>query len=153
MKGAKGMMAADAQLSMFDLFRPAPLFRAVDPDGMVITERIHTVLRLSHPRQKQDDLARIEIHPHESYWMWATAFSIELGGSGYRVGPKWGHFASSMEDAIYWAVRELQKGVSRYGPSKGRAAIERWLALYEPVNWQPGPTISASVRGCRKADK
>lgn len=143
-------MAAEVQLSMFDLLRPVPIRRAVNPDGMVIAGRIHTVLRLPHPRHKRD-LARIEIHPHENYWMWATAFDLELGGNGYRVGPKWGHFAASMEDAIYWAVRELQKGIARYGQSKGRTAVERWLALYEPVNWQPGVVraLSDEIEGKR----
>lgn len=137
-------MSAPIQLSMFDLFRPAPIRSAVDPDGMVVAGRIHTILRLPHPRQKQHDLARIEIHPHENHWMWATAYNLEQGGSGYRVGPKWGHFATSMEDAIYWAVREMQKGIAKYSNSKGCDVIERWLALYEPVNWLPGP-IPASV--------
>lgn len=132
------MKTMAVQLSMFDLFRPAPLLRVVDPDGLVVSGRIHTVLRLPHPCQKQHDLARIEIHPHENYWMWATAFNLELGGSGYRVGPKWGLFAVSMEDAIYYAVHELRNGVARYDKSKSRIAIERWLALYEPINWHPG---------------
>lgn len=131
-------MADAVQLSMLDLFRPEPSRRGVDPDGMVITGCIHTILWLPHPRQKHGELARIEVHPHEHRWMWATAFSLEYGGSGYRVGPKWGHFADSIEDAIFWAVRELQTGIARYGQSKGRTEIERWLALYEPVNWQPG---------------
>lgn len=140
-------LSGSDQLSMFDLFRPPPILRSVDSDGRVVVGRIHTILRLPHPRQKQNDLARIELHPHENYWMWATSFSLEQGGNGYRVGPKWGHFAVSMEDAIYWAVRELQKGLSQYGQSKSRVAIERWLALYEPANWQPGatPVIAAAV--------
>lgn len=28
------------------------------------------------------DLARIELHPHEGKWMWATTFAVELGGNG-----------------------------------------------------------------------
>ena len=38
------------QLSMFDLFREPPIRLAVDPDGHVIQDRIHTVLSLGHPR-------------------------------------------------------------------------------------------------------
>lgn len=125
----------DNQLSMLDLFRPAPVTRGVDPEGMVVEGHIHTVLRLPHP--KAGDLARIEVHPHELQWMWATSFQIGAHGAGYRVGPKWGHFADTMEDAIFWAVRELQKGVTRHHKCKGRDAIIKWLALYEPVNWQP----------------
>ena len=124
------------QLSMLDLFRPPPLMRGVDPDGMVIEGHIHTVLRLPH--SKSGDLARIEVHPYETLWMWATFYQIGSHGNGYRVGPKWGQFAESMEDAIFWSVRELQKNMAKQRKSKGRDAIVRWLALYEPVNWQPG---------------
>lgn len=129
---------ADGQLSMFSLFRPEPIRRAVDPQGMVISGRVHTVLRLAHPKESDQDIARVEIHPYDGRWMWATAFSIDgQGGSGYRVGPKWGKFAASMEDAIYWAVQELQSGISKHARSRHRDEIERWLALYEPINWQP----------------
>ncbi len=129
---------ADGQLSMFSLFRPEPVRRAVDPQGMVISGRVHTVLRLANPKEPDWDIARVEIHPYDGRWMWATAFSIDgQGGNGYRVGPKWGKFAATMEDAIYWAVQELQAAIAKYARSKHRDEIERWLALYEPINWQP----------------
>lgn len=147
MRGAGGyplkltVNAMEQQLSMLDLWRPAPIQRGVDPDGMVVEGHIHTVLRLPHPRS--GDRARIEVHPHERLWMWATAFQIGTHGSGYRVGPKWGRFANSMEDAIFWAVRELQKNLAVHRKSKGRDEIIRWLALYEPVNWKPDPRPEA----------
>ena len=147
---------ADGQLSMFSLFRPEPVRRAVDPQGMVISGRVHTVLRLANPKEPDWDIARVEIHPYDGRWMWATAFSIDgQGGNGYRVGPKWGKFAASMEDAIYWAVQELQSAVAKYGRSKHRDEIERWLALYEPINWQPrsdqpGRAASAAI-GAQKS--
>ena len=143
---------ADGQLSMFSLFRPEPVRRAVDPQGMVISGRVHTVLRLANPKEPDWDIARVEIHPYDGRWMWATAFSIDgQGGNGYRVGPKWGKFAASMEDAIYWAVQELQSAIAKYARSKHRDEIERWLALYEPINWQPIPDRPG--RGAQGAQK
>lgn len=130
---------ADGQLSMFSLFRPEPMRRAVDPQGMVISGRVHTVLRLAHPKEPNCDIARVEIHPYEGRWMWATAFSINgQGGNGYRVGPKWGKFAASFEDSIYWAVQELRESIAKYSRSNEVVEIERWIQLYEPLNWKPG---------------
>lgn len=127
---------ADGQLSMFSIFRPEPVRR--DPDqhgrGVIASGRVHTVLRLAHPKGDGTDRARIEIHPHEGRWMWATAFSLDgYGSSAYQVGPGWGKFAASMEDAIFWAVQELQFSVAQCSPSRQRDDIKRWLALYEPV--------------------
>ena len=125
---------SDGQLSMFPLFRPEVSRGEVDPQGMVVSSRVHTVLRLAHPKEDGKDTARIEIHPHEGRWMWSTAFCIDgQGSSGYRVGPRWGKFAASMEDAILWAVQELQANVSQYSQSRQRDDIQRWLGLYAPV--------------------
>jgi hypothetical protein len=125
---------ADGQLSMFPLLRPEADRAEVDLQGMVVSSRVHTVLRLAHPMEEGKDTARIEIHPHEGRWMWSTAFCIDgHGGSGYRVGPRWGKFAASMEDAILWAVHELQANVSQYSQSRQRDDIQRWLGLYAPV--------------------
>lgn len=123
-------MDTPAQMSMFDLFRPAPERRRIDRDGEVVRGSVHTVLRLE--RAGNLDLARIELHPHEGKWMWATGFAVELGGSGYHVGPKWGQFAATHDDALYWAIQEIREGIAKYERSRSTVAIERWLGLYEP---------------------
>lgn len=50
----------------------------------------------------------IEIAQHtDGMWMWSTSCFWKGRYSGYRVGPKWGNFTYSREDAITAAVREV----------------------------------------------
>ena len=50
----------------------------------------------------------IEIAQHsDGTWMWSTSCFWNGCYSGYRVGPKWGKFTHSREDAITAAVREV----------------------------------------------
>jgi len=116
------------QHSLIDLMRPQPTILPVDPDGEVVPEGlIHAVLELPHPKLAYPQ-ARIEIHPKDEQWMWATSYSLDNdGGRGYRVGPKWGKFAPSAEDAIYWAAAEIREAVKDASPSKGKRAILKWV--------------------------
>ena len=92
-----------AQMSLMDLMRAPPQLRPVDPDGPVIQGEPHETLRLPHPRLAWD-MARIELHRHtDRLWMWSAGDA----GGGYRVGPKWGRFAATRDDALHYAAREL----------------------------------------------
>ena len=73
------------QLSLFDVMRAPPVRKPVDPNGDVYQGKIHTVLKLNHPKMAWSQ-ARIEIHPIRESWMWATEFNTGTGGAGYRVG-------------------------------------------------------------------
>lgn len=91
------------QLDMFAILRPPPILRPVEPHGPVVESDPDEVLRLPHPRLAWD-LAAIELHRHsDGLWMW----SVNHGCGGYRVGPKWGKFASTRDDALHHAAQEL----------------------------------------------
>lgn len=97
------------QTSLLDLMRAPPIIRPVDPDGPVIQGEPDELLRLKHPRLAWD-IARIELHRHDDgLWMW----SVSVAGGGYRVGPKWGKFAATRDDALHHAAQELNKGMRR----------------------------------------
>ncbi|AVO37360.1 hypothetical protein [Pukyongiella litopenaei] len=92
---------------LLDLMREPPVTLPVFDALGVIQGEIDETLRLTHPRMAWDR-ARIELHRHtDGLWMWSVSFHADGRGSGYRVGPKWGHFAKSREDALHWAVDEL----------------------------------------------
>ena len=83
--------------------RSPPITRPVDPDGHVIQGEPDEVLRLPHPRLAWD-IARIQLHRHsDGLWMWAIGHAVV----GFRVGPKWGRFADTRDDALYYAAQEL----------------------------------------------
>jgi hypothetical protein len=73
------------------------------------------------------DRTRIEIHQHTNgKWMWSTSFMADNAGGGYRVGSKWGRFAESREDALFFAVEELEASMSKNsGPDA--SLILKWL--------------------------
>lgn len=51
----------------------------------------------------------IEIAQHiDGLWMWSTSMHGSSGGYGYRVGPKWGRFARTRQDAITAACNEIE---------------------------------------------
>ncbi|TBY24640.1 hypothetical protein [Rhizobium leguminosarum] len=47
-------------------------------------------------------------------------------GSSYRVGPKWGKFAETREDALFFAVEELEARIGKKAGSDA-ALILKWL--------------------------
>lgn len=97
------------QLDLFALMRNPPVRCPVDPDGPVIQGEPDETLRFRHPRLAWD-IARIELHLHsDGLWMWATSG----GGGSYKVGPKWGRFARTRDDALYYATQELLTGLRR----------------------------------------
>lgn len=97
------------QLSLFDT-PPAPaLLRAVDPFGTVVRGKADETLTLPHPRLAWH-LAEVELHRHEDgLWMW----SVNTASGGYKVGPKWGKFAQTRDDALHYAKAELIEKTAR----------------------------------------
>lgn len=95
------------QLSLFDAARRPPVIVAIEPGGHVLQGEADRSWILRHPRLAWDS-ARIELHRHTNgLWMWGVDFHIENHGGGYRVGRKWGKFAETIDDALYYAVDEL----------------------------------------------
>jgi len=44
-------------------------------------------------------------------WMWATGTC----GGGYKVGPKWGNFAATQQEATRYAAAELLDAAQKLG--------------------------------------
>lgn len=114
------------QLGLFDALRAPPIILPVDPDGLLIQGEVDERLCLRHPRLAWDR-AEIEIHRHDDgLWMWSASWHCEMCGSGYRVGPKWGKFAESRDDALFYAISEIREGLSELH-SRDADAIRQWL--------------------------
>lgn len=116
------------QLGLFDSLRRPPVRLPVEAHGSVLDPSVNPdfTFRLPHPRMAWDR-AEIEVHRHEDgLWMWSASFMAESEGSSYRVGPKWGKFAASREDALSFAVDELQARLGRKGGSDA-VLILKWL--------------------------
>lgn len=98
-----------------DLFThaaPKPRRYTVDPKGPVIQGDPDITLILPHPRLAWP-LARIELHQHDDgRWMW----SASICGGGYKVGPKWGRFADTRDDARRLAAAELLERIDKRRP-------------------------------------
>lgn len=100
-----------AQLSLFDHMRLPIIQQQVDPDGPVV-EDPDLVLTFRDPK-KRWLYASLEIHPAgNERWMWSCSYGINNAGGGYAPGLKWGKFASSQNDAIYYAAAELIRRVT-----------------------------------------
>lgn len=116
------------QLGLFDTLRSQPVRLSVAPHGSVLDSSMdpHFTFRLPHPRMVWDR-AQIEVHCHDDgMWMWSASFMADSEGSSYRVGPKWGKFAETREDALFFAVEELESRLGRKG-GPDAALILKWL--------------------------
>lgn len=97
------------QLSLFDAIRAPRVIRPVEPYGEVVKGEVHETLILPHPRLVWH-LAEVELHQHaDGLWMW----SVSSVGSSYKVGPKWGKFAQTRDDALSYARDELLERVAK----------------------------------------
>ncbi|HEV7436126.1 MAG TPA: hypothetical protein VGO22_14795 [Pseudorhizobium sp.] len=115
------------QLGLFDAVRRPPLIKKIDAYGSVLQAEPDHTFRLKHPRMAWDR-ARIEIHQHrDGTWMWSTRWQCESEGGGYRVGEKWGKFAESREDALFYAAQEIEQRLSGK-VSADAALILKWTA-------------------------
>lgn len=113
------------QPSLFDALHRPPVYRSIDPGGHVLQGDPDTTLILPHPRLAWGR-ARIELHPHDGLWMWSASFGLDGGGRGYRIGPKWGRFAETKDDALFYAIREIREGIER-DTCDASNAIRKWL--------------------------
>ena len=121
------------QLSLFDTFRSPAIPRPVEPYGEVLQGDPDAVYRLRHPRLAWDR-ARIELHQHtDGLWMWSTSFCCDNSGGGYRVGAKWGKFAQTRDDALFYAASEIEARL------KGRPGKEGSLVLAWIVTLKENP--------------
>ena len=91
---------------------------------------------LPHPRYISP-AGLIELHPTaDGLWMWSASFSTGTTSNSYKVGEKWGHFALSAEDALYYAVEELKPRLSGLGRGGDHMA---WRIL----NWAEALKLEA----------
>jgi len=112
---------------LLDLMRPQPDLAPVDPGGSVVRGAPDRVIPM--PRPKIGCHAEIELHRHDDgRWMWSVSVECDNSYSGYRVGPKWGQFSASEDDALYWAARELLGRLARNpgAETASRARIRAW---------------------------
>ncbi|MCD1620829.1 hypothetical protein K7H20_22480 [Salipiger manganoxidans] len=109
-------------MHQLDLFAPQPpRLEPVDPNGPVIQGEPDIVLRLPHSRLAWA-LAEIELHQHEDgRWMWATGTC----GGGYKVGPKWGKFAATQQEATRYAAAELLDRARRLAASPSSYCVTK----------------------------
>lgn len=87
--------------------------KPVAPDGNVIQDdSLIEILEFGSFKLKFGDGTRpsitIELAQHtDGLWMWSTSIYGSKSGYGYRLGPKWGKFARTRNDAIIAACNEL----------------------------------------------
>lgn len=122
------------QLDLFAAMRAPAIRQRVNPDGPVVKGEVDETLRLPEPRMAWDT-ARIELHRHRgcNLWMWSTSYNTSAGGGGYRVGEKWGNFASTRNDALFYAVAELRERVASCDECKAIGRIRAWLNGLAPL--------------------
>lgn len=115
------------QLSLFDSVRKPPVITTIDPGGRVLQADPDFTFLLPHPRMAWDR-ARIEIHRHvDGLWMWSTSSQTNDRGHSYRVGAKWGKFAESREDALFYACEEMEHHLSA-NDGQDFVLIKNWVA-------------------------
>jgi hypothetical protein len=81
--------------------------KPVDPIGHVLQDD-EAIERIEY-RSDPPNGIRIEIAQHDDgLWMWSASGTIVGIYKGYRVGPKWGKFARTRDDAIAAACNEIE---------------------------------------------
>lgn len=113
--------------SLLDLMRAPPVRRSVERDGPVVKEPKTLLSHYSRGTKCLWAYGEIQIHPHtDSAFMWATSWGISGHGSGYQVGAKWGKFAETHADALYWAAEELITALQRFPGDSDAVKILAW---------------------------
>lgn len=107
---------------LLDMMHELPIQRPINPHGSVVQHNINEVL------EHEYGVAKIELHQHEDgLWMWSTSFQFKEHGRGYRVGPKWGQFTKTRNDALYWATRELQDQIAKHPEDERAHKTANWI--------------------------
>jgi hypothetical protein len=105
------------------------ILRPVDPYGPIIQNDdqieflVHGKATLFDDQRNHISIpsTTIQIAQHtDGTWMWATQTHSTWSGRGYRIGPKWGKFAPTRQDAIAAACNEIEA----QGPDQG---VIDWL--------------------------
>ncbi|RWX72512.1 hypothetical protein [Mesorhizobium sp. M2A.F.Ca.ET.039.01.1.1] len=110
---------------LFDALHKPPVIVPVDRDGPVVQGEADVSFVLPHKRLAWHQ-AEIELHRHDNgLWMWSASFNCGGHGSSYKVGAKWGKFAESKDDALFYAVQEIERRLEKSdGPEA--TAILKW---------------------------
>lgn len=114
-----------SQMSLFDALHRPPVVRPVDTSIEFARPEPDTYLFLPHPRLAWHR-AEICLHPWGDLWMWSTCWGLDGSGGGYAFSPKWGKFADSKDDALFYAIRELREKIERETCDASNA-IRKWL--------------------------
>lgn len=114
------------QLELFAPIRGPMIKRPVDAHGGIERGEIDETLRLPQPGLALD-AARIELHQHRKscLWMWSASHAASGSGGSYRVGEKWGKFASTRDDALHHAIAEIGDRLKE--DCKDARRIRAWL--------------------------
>ena len=122
------------QLDLFAATRAPMIRRPVAPHGQVERGKVDEELSLAQPRMAWA-AARIELHRHcaTGLWMWSTSFNTAMGGRSYRVGEKWGNFAATRDDALFYAITEMRERLGSRENDKDIRRILAWLDGLAPL--------------------
>lgn len=94
------------QLNLFASERRQLIVVPCDPNGPTCSDNeIVEAIKLTDKRVT----VRIELARYGEFWMFSTSLDHPNGGYCYRVGSKWGVWARSRDDAMFFAIHELLK--------------------------------------------
>lgn len=120
------------QLNLFDAARRPAIILPIDPNGHVIQDEPQERLTTPGKRYAWNN-ATIELHQHvDGMWMWSVSFQCGDHGGGYRVGPKWGKFAETRDDALFHGCEELRARIADNDHADAKL-IRNWIETILPV--------------------
>lgn len=97
-----------------------------DPDGAVWLGDPDETVEMPAQAMKHARAA-IQLHQHtDGRWMWATTCHTGSGGYGYKVGVKWGLFAATRDDALFYGAKEIIERTERRGTDADSKIIIQW---------------------------
>ncbi len=126
---------------LLDLMRPAPIVRPVDPDGPVVQDPLET-----HEVRAGWRWAEVQLHQtDDGLWMWGASLNVTNGGFVYRVGPKWGRFATRRADAVEFALAELTERAPKGGGAPDPFVAHAVATLARQMLAGPDPSSNPEV--------
>jgi hypothetical protein len=95
-----------------------PVLRAVDPDGPGLPpDTAVEKVTLPNPRKgwRGAPLAEISLaRDAGGLWMWGWGWQTAEAGSFTGIGPKWGRFAETRADALFWGAQDLVAAMEKH---------------------------------------